>query len=295
MDYDESFTCLYYASRPLSAGISDYSLPNNHLFHTLLVHLSTQLLGNHPWTVRLRAFRAGVALVPATCFWIRRVFNGSAALLAAALVASSEPLVAYSTNARGYALLGLFFVLAFTFAARAIDANRPADWIVFVVVSTAGFYAIPTMVYGFGSIALWAGVRNPNRRSPSGAPRADTQRRFRHPGRSGADSRAVRADMAAIRLRSLEGDGIRVVGLAPVPARDSLVARTGLEGMEGRDSEVRLDGSRSLLCRGRNPASPPLRFGRKGVHALEAGGPEGRFRARLPAFRNHLARREPSS
>ncbi len=97
------------------------------------------------------------------------------------------------------------------------------------------------------------------------SPRADTQRRFRHPGRSGADSRAVRADMAAIRLRSLEGDGIRVVGLAPVPARDSLVARTGLEGMEGRDSEVRLDGSRSLLCRGRNPASPPLRFGRKGV------------------------------
>lgn len=41
MRYDEAFTYVRYASKPLYRGLSDYSFPNNHIFHTLLVHIST--------------------------------------------------------------------------------------------------------------------------------------------------------------------------------------------------------------------------------------------------------------
>lgn len=171
MDYDEAFTYLYFAVRPLKLALADYSLPNNHLFHTLLVHFSTGLLGNHPWTVRLPAFLAGVALVPATYWWARRFFNGWAGLLAAALVACSWPLVGYSTNARGYTILGLCFVAAFALAARAIEENRASDWVFFAAVSAVGLYTVPTMLYGFLSIAVWIaleiflGRHSPPRRS----------------------------------------------------------------------------------------------------------------------------------
>ena len=37
--YDEAATWLDYASQPLGRALSDYRFPNNHLFHTLLVHL----------------------------------------------------------------------------------------------------------------------------------------------------------------------------------------------------------------------------------------------------------------
>src|SRR5689334_17814838 len=40
MRYDESATWLDYASRPLVRGLADYRFPNNHLLHTLLVHVS---------------------------------------------------------------------------------------------------------------------------------------------------------------------------------------------------------------------------------------------------------------
>ncbi|MBW8770208.1 MAG: hypothetical protein JF589_10660, partial [Gemmatimonadetes bacterium] len=37
MRHDEAYTYLHYARAPLSVALSDYTYPNNHLFHTLLV------------------------------------------------------------------------------------------------------------------------------------------------------------------------------------------------------------------------------------------------------------------
>ena len=58
--YDEAATWLDYASQPLARALSDYRFPNNHLFHTLLVHISAALFGAAPWALRLPAFLAGI-------------------------------------------------------------------------------------------------------------------------------------------------------------------------------------------------------------------------------------------
>jgi 4-amino-4-deoxy-L-arabinose transferase-like glycosyltransferase len=155
MDYDEAFTWVYFASRPLGQALSDYSLPNNHLFHTLLVHAAAALLGNHPWVLRLPAFLAGVALVPATHLLCRRFFEARAGVLAAALTACAPSLVNYSANARGYTMVCLAFVGTLGLAARITKADRARDWILFVAFSTLGLYTIPTMLYAFGGIVLW--------------------------------------------------------------------------------------------------------------------------------------------
>jgi 4-amino-4-deoxy-L-arabinose transferase-like glycosyltransferase len=155
MDYDEAFTWVYFAARPLRQALSDYSLPNNHLFHTLLVHGAAALLGNRPWVLRLPALLAGVALIPTTYFLGRRLFGSLAGILAAALAACAPSLVDYSANARGYTMVCLAFAWTLTLAARLLIDDRTRDWILFAAVSAAGLYTIPTMLYGFGGVALW--------------------------------------------------------------------------------------------------------------------------------------------
>jgi hypothetical protein len=155
MRYDEAYTFTHYASMPLYLGLSNYSAPNNHLLHTLLVHCSYLIFGNYPWALRLPALIAGWLLVPATYVVARVFFQRHAALLSAALVASSSPLVEFSTNARGYTLMALFFLLILSLAPYCLRSSNPAPWILFSVLSALGFYTLPTMLYAFGVVAGW--------------------------------------------------------------------------------------------------------------------------------------------
>ena len=73
MQLDEAYTYNEYASKPVLDGLSWYTLPNNHLLNTLLIHVSTVVLGNEPWVVRLAALAAGLGLIPATYALTRRL------------------------------------------------------------------------------------------------------------------------------------------------------------------------------------------------------------------------------
>ncbi|MGH3111022.1 MAG: glycosyltransferase family 39 protein [Gaiellaceae bacterium] len=155
MRYDESVTFVHYASRPWYIALTTYTAPNNHVFHSLLVHLSTFLPGGAPWAIRLPAFIAGVLLVPATYVAARALYGKHAALVAASLVAVSSVLVEYSTNARGYTLLALVFVLLVALAAHLQSSWNPADWLAFAVLGAIGFYTVPVMLYAFGAVVVW--------------------------------------------------------------------------------------------------------------------------------------------
>jgi hypothetical protein len=155
MRYDEAITFLEYASRPFYVALSFYNTPNNHLFHTLLVRLAYLALGNHPWALRLPTFLAGLCLVPATYAAARSLYRSHGALLAAALVASSSMLIEYSTNARGYCMVCLLFMMMIPVAAYAARHRNWAAWLLLALVSALGFYTIPIMLYPFGGVVVW--------------------------------------------------------------------------------------------------------------------------------------------
>jgi uncharacterized membrane protein len=155
MRYDESVTYVHYASRPLYVGLTTYTAPNNHVLNTVLVHLSTELFGNHPWAIRLPAFTAGVLLVPATYVAARIVYDRGSGLLAAALVATSSTLIEYSTNGRGYTGLTLIFILLLALATHLRQSRSSAAWAAFAVLAALGFFEVPTMLYAFGAVVVW--------------------------------------------------------------------------------------------------------------------------------------------
>jgi hypothetical protein len=159
MRYDEAVTFVQYSSRPFYVALSFYNTPNNHLFHTLLVRLAYLALGNHPWALRLPVLLAGLCLVPATYAAARSLYNDrcdtGGALLAAALVASSSMLIEYSTNARGYEIVCVLFMIMIPAGAYALRCRNWAAWLLLAIVSALGFYTIPIMLYPFGGLVLW--------------------------------------------------------------------------------------------------------------------------------------------
>jgi len=153
--YDEAYTFIYFATKPFKQILSDYSAPNNHILHTILVSLSYRLFGGHTWIVRLPAFVAGTLCIPAAYFAARRIFNSAQSLVAATLVAWTPWFIIYSTNGRGYTLLTLFALLLANFAGILVRQQSRAALIVYGITAALGFYTIPIFLYPMAGVSLW--------------------------------------------------------------------------------------------------------------------------------------------
>ncbi|GAC1324673.1 MAG: hypothetical protein NVSMB2_22910 [Chloroflexota bacterium] len=159
--YDEAFTLINFAAVPLWVGLSSYYAPNNHLLHTLLVHLAVGAFGPAEWVLRLPALAAGVLVIPMTYVAGRAVYSSAAGLLGAALVAGSAVFVEFSTNARGYTLLSLIVLLLIAMAAHLRRVWTVAGFAIWSVVAALGFFTIPVMLYGWGMVLLWLLLSTP--------------------------------------------------------------------------------------------------------------------------------------
>jgi len=156
--YDEAYTFIHFASRPFRHILADYSAPNNHIFHTILVGIAYRLLGGQAWVLRLPAFTAGILMIPAMYLTARRFFSAAQALAAAGLVAVIPVFSDYSVNGRGYTMLMLFALLLANFAGILVARpSRPA-LIAYTITSALGFYTIPIFLYPWAGISLWVFV-----------------------------------------------------------------------------------------------------------------------------------------
>ena len=169
MRHDEAYTFLGYAALPFADALSVYRDPNNHLFHTLLVWLSTRLLGTSPPAIRLPAFVAGMLTVPLVYVLARRFADRATSLLAMALAAVWPELVLYATNARGHALVTLAFLVLLVLGDRAIDRDSSWTWLGFAIVLALGMYTAPTMIYPAGVAIPWLVTEAWRRRGAPGA------------------------------------------------------------------------------------------------------------------------------
>jgi hypothetical protein len=156
--YDEAYTFIHFASRPFKHILADYSAPNNHIFHTILVGISYRFFGGQAWALRLPAFMAGVLLIPAMYIAARRFFSQHQALAAAGLVAVIPLFINYSVNGRGYTMLVLFALLLTNFAGILVTRKSNAALIAYILTAALGFYTIPIFLYPMAGISLWVVV-----------------------------------------------------------------------------------------------------------------------------------------
>jgi hypothetical protein len=153
--YDEAFTYTYYATRPWYVVLAEYSYPNNHILHTLLVKLSTGVFGVNLWALRLPAFLAGLLTLPLFYLFVRSFFNRYIALIALALIASHGGLVEYGALARGYSLTWVFLLVGLLLGRQLLRDARPFTALLLGLTCALGMWTIPTMLYGVAFLHLW--------------------------------------------------------------------------------------------------------------------------------------------
>jgi len=154
MRYDEAYTFLNFVNKGF-LDLFSYPLPNNHVFHTLLVRGSTGLLGSHPITIRLPALLAGVCTIPAS-FCLSKLLGGkTSGFLAPVLVAVFPYLVLYDTMARGYSLMVLLSLLLAILILRFASAPSFALCFFISLISALGILTIPTFVFPLVGLYVW--------------------------------------------------------------------------------------------------------------------------------------------
>lgn len=155
VEYDEAYTVMAFARSPFRFLISDYHVPNNHIFHSLLVRVALLLLGSQPWQIRMPVLIAGMLLIPFV-YWLGRALHGSdVGCLSAAIVAFLPHLVQRSVAARGYVIVALLTVMAFLLVCYLLRRRNLFAWSLLVMLCAIGFYTVPIMLFPFGFLSLW--------------------------------------------------------------------------------------------------------------------------------------------
>jgi 4-amino-4-deoxy-L-arabinose transferase-like glycosyltransferase len=152
---DESESYFNYIKQPLLTTISRYDQPNNHIFHSLLAHLSINLFGDYLWALRLPAFAAGVLILPLTYLLARRLYDKNTALLAVGIAATSVWLVHESTHARGYPIAGMLFVLQLILAHQLLSNWQRRTLFAFALTGALQLYTMPSSLYAVGIPIVW--------------------------------------------------------------------------------------------------------------------------------------------
>lgn len=161
---DEVATLFQFAT-DFGTAVSDYSYPNNHILHTILVLASTFVFGAVPWAIRLPALVFGVALIPLTFWWMSNAANREAGMLATAFVAGSSMMIEYSTIARGYMMLAVAFVVLMELSRRLLERQTRGLWLGWVAVSAAGFITVPVFAFPFAAVVTWLAINMLTRRA----------------------------------------------------------------------------------------------------------------------------------
>jgi 4-amino-4-deoxy-L-arabinose transferase-like glycosyltransferase len=157
--HDEAYTIVTF-SDSLFHAITDYSLPNNHVFHSILVFFSIRIFGFAPWAARLPAFLAGVLVIPGVFFLANRLYDPWTGILASLLAAFSPDLIDYSTNARGYILVAFFTLVVLILGCSVLRNKNRFSWGLIILFSAIGLFTNPVMLFPFGILFAWLFFEN---------------------------------------------------------------------------------------------------------------------------------------
>lgn len=140
----------------------------NGVANTYLVALSEKIFGSdpfNPWSARLPAALFGTALVIAVYILAKELTGDEILSLSAAFViAFSTWEIAWSRQARGYALASLLIVAAFVFLSRSLRSGRFVDKAFFVMsLFLACFSQESALALVPALIVVGMGIRNPFR------------------------------------------------------------------------------------------------------------------------------------
>ena len=155
VSYDEAYTYLAFIRGTYLQTATDYHLPNNHIFLSLILNFIFHNFGGELWVLRLPTLFFGTLMIPATYALGKRLYNPETGIFAAFAVAIFPELIHFSATFRGYIIVALFTLLIFILGDDLRREKNRFGWLVLVVIFTLGLYTIPTMLFPFAILYYW--------------------------------------------------------------------------------------------------------------------------------------------
>ncbi len=152
---DEIYTFKHFVFVPLETTLSDYHVPNNHVFFNLLNSAYLTCLGydnlhqlmDHPWVIRLPYFLVGLASLVLVFKICKKWFNSWVALLAVGLLITTVPYTNFVLQMRGYGLSMFLILLAIYGVVRYLESQH-WKWLPGIAITVAfSIYTIPLNIY----------------------------------------------------------------------------------------------------------------------------------------------------
>jgi hypothetical protein len=135
-----------------------YQNAENHVFHTMLMHMSMSLFGSGELAIRLPVLIAACAVLPASFFVLASVYQRSTALWSTAFMAVSSAITLYAGNSRGYMIQLLLTFMLVGCIQLLKKREHSFAWFMWVVGSALSFWTVPTTFFIYVGLWLWLAV-----------------------------------------------------------------------------------------------------------------------------------------
>src|SRR6185436_19317157 len=164
---DEMYSLRYFTFVPLATTVTDYHVPNNHIFFNLLNQIFLRTAGisdlhrlmDDPFLIRLLPFIYSLG----TLFYLwltgKKFFNEFTAFLSVAILATTFPFFSYFLQMRGYGL-SMFFLMVMIYHTWNLESNfSRKDFLLVVLAVCLSIYTIPLNLYFVFSIGVFYFIR----------------------------------------------------------------------------------------------------------------------------------------
>ncbi len=151
INFDEALTWMWFTSKGLLSSAGYYPAPNNHILHSLITCFTRYIPFIWPLLrLRISSLIAGAFILIIGNAMLSKHFNKQTALVVVGISSMLFMSLYYGYMARGYALLGLFFISAFYAALNIINGQTDnKNFTAFGLASVLGFYTMPSFLYAF--------------------------------------------------------------------------------------------------------------------------------------------------
>src|SRR5215470_911178 len=145
--FDEILTLLDFVRPPLGEILTSFPSQNQHMFYSILAHISVDIFGETAWALRLPSVVFGMGSLWALFALGCRVVGRREALLACALMTVSYHHLWFSQNARGYMGLLCFATLGTWLWLEAFARRDWRWWFFYSLTASLGMWIHMTMAF----------------------------------------------------------------------------------------------------------------------------------------------------
>ncbi|MBO9700760.1 MAG: glycosyltransferase family 39 protein [Sporocytophaga sp.] len=155
---DEIWSYNYFVAQGPVVCITYYPDTNNHILFNLISSFLYKLYAHPAFCMKLPVFIQGLLLEVLIFFSMNRLFNFKTALLAMVMTGAAAEICVYSIVGRGHLLCSLFALSSLLSMIGYLKQNKKEYLTCLVIFSALGFYTVPTYLYFFIALCVFAFV-----------------------------------------------------------------------------------------------------------------------------------------